>query len=108
MTDQDLTHSGLILVRCTYLFIKRDYETILKCNEEVLHGPVDERQFVDAQLAALLQELGNGEVEAPAKWIAQGYPEGFVVDGKLLGIPAEDRRFMKLHYEVLERRDELT
>jgi len=108
--DKDLHDDMLKLVRYKVLFVRREYEVAFPEKEDLVSDNMDGSAFTAWKIAEFIQELQRGETSVPAKWVDKGYPKNsessgssFVKDGKLLGLPPEDKKYLRVYYQVLER-----
>lgn len=115
MPDKDLSGKDLKLVRYKILFVKRDHEHAFDEQEELLHADTDDSGFTAWKIAEFIQKLPRDAgmqdgVRIPRKWASKNYPpREYRSDGYLTGLPDEDKRFLRLYFEVLHRypREEL-
>lgn len=102
--DQDLRDNKLKLVRRKVLFIKRGCEVAFAEGEELVADDMDPAAYTAWKLAEFLQDLAKGLTDVPRHWQARGYPpDDYVENGKLIGLPDEDKKYLRLYFEVLER-----
>jgi len=108
--DKDLHDDMLKLVRFKLLFVRREYEVAFPEKEDLVSDNMDGSAFTAWKVAEFIQELQRGNTPVPSKWTSKGYPGNpdppsppFQKDGKLLGIPPEDKKYLRVYYEVLER-----
>jgi hypothetical protein len=109
--DTDLSDDKkLKLVRYKILFIKRDYEAAFPEREELVSDSMDATGYTAWKVAEFIQTLGDRETRVPGKW--NGYPENRDApalpyrDGNiLLGLPEDDKKYLRVYFEVLERYD---
>ena len=108
--DKDLHDDMLKLVRYKVLFVRREYEVAFPEKEDLVSDNMDGSAFTAWKVAEFIQELQRGNTEVPGKWVGKGYPKNpdpadppFEKDGKLLGLPPEDKKYLRVYYEVLER-----
>lgn len=115
MPDRDLGGKDLKLVRYKILFVKRDYEHAFNEQEELVHADTDDTGFTAWKIAEFIQKLprdaGTPEgVRIPSKWLSKNYPpRDYRANGYLTGLPDDDKRYLRLYFEVLDRypREEL-
>jgi hypothetical protein len=102
--DKDLHDDMLKLVRYKVLFVKREYEHAFPEREDLVSDNLDGSAFTAWKVAEFVQELGRGETPLPKKWQEKGYPGGeHATGGKLMGLKEEDKKYLRVYYEVLER-----
>jgi hypothetical protein len=110
--DRDLRDDTLKLVRYKILFVKRDYEVAFPEEEELVHDNMDGTSFAAWKVAEFIQRMHKDGVRPPARWQSRGYPvasdaatfgEFFQSDGRLTSLPEEDKKYLRVYYEVLER-----
>ena len=105
MLDKDLSNPDVLkLVRFKILFIKRDYEHAFGEQEDLVSDPMDESAFSAWKVAEFIQSLGKKEVPIPHKW-PNDYPknEKYRENGKLLGLDDDDKKYLRVYFEVLDR-----
>jgi hypothetical protein len=107
--DQDLHDDMLKLVRYKVLFVKREYETAFREQEDLVSDNMDASAFTAWKIAQFIQDLnhteGDQRVRIPSKW-GDRYPsdrDRYVRDGYLIGFPPEDKKYLRVYYEVLDR-----
>lgn len=101
--DRELNDDTLKLVRFKILFVKREYEHAFPEQEELVSDNIDGTAFTAWKVAEFIQSLGRREVPAPRKWLEKKYPAGYVEEGLLTGLPEDDKKYLRVYYEVLER-----
>ena len=102
--DRDLQDDMLKLVRYKILFVRRDFEHAFPEREDLVYDSMDGSAFAAWKVAEFIQELHKGETPVPPKWVARNYPEPkYVRNGKLIGLDDEDKKYLRVYYEVLER-----
>ena len=102
--DKDLRDDMLKLVRYKVLFVKREYEHAFPEQEDLVSDNMDGAAFTAWKIAEFIQQLGRGETRLPHKWGEKGYPSAtYRRDGALLGLDEEDKKYLRVYYEVLER-----
>lgn len=111
MLDKDLHDDMLKLVRYKILFVKREFEHAFPEQEDLVPDDMDGSAFTAWKIAEFIQDLakqrtreGQEEVSirVPHKW--KNYPpKEFIVDGYLIGLPHDDKKFLRVYYEVLDR-----
>jgi hypothetical protein len=103
-SNMDLRGDMLKLVQYRVLFVKRDYEVAFPEKEELIADGIDEATFTSWKIAEFIQSLGQGEVEAPGKWRDKNCPPGGTIkEGKVVSLHYEDKKYLRIHYEVLDR-----
>jgi hypothetical protein len=104
--DKDLHDDMLKLVRYKILFVKREYEVAFPEKEDLVSENMDGSAFAAWKVAEFIQQLANRTTDVPVKW-ANKYPsedrDRYVSNGKLTGFPDEDKKYLRVYYEVLER-----
>jgi hypothetical protein len=102
--DKDLRDDMLKLVRYKVLFVKREYEHAFPEREDLVSDNMDGSAFTAWKAAEFIQELKRGETGVPTKWKDKGYPKDeHRHNGNLTGLPDEDKKYLRVFYEVLER-----
>jgi hypothetical protein len=108
MSDTDLSGKDVLkLVRYKILFIKRDYETAFPEAEELVSDPIDATGYTAWKIAEFIQRLAEKKTLVPVKW--KNYPKNEsgkparIEGGKLLGFPEEDKKYLRVYFEVLDR-----
>lgn len=107
--DRDLHDDMLKLVRYKILFVKREFEAAFDEDEDLVSDNMDASAFTAWKIAQFIQDLkaeGDRRVRVPSKWGTR-YPsvqrENYVRDGYLIGFPPEDKKYLRVYYEVLDR-----
>ena len=110
MDDKDLSGKDTLkLVRYKILFIKRDYETAFPEAEELVSDSMDATGYTAWKIAEFIQRLGEKKTLVPSKW--KHYPKNEKdkpprIEGNvLLGFPEEDKKYLRVYFEVLDRYD---
>jgi hypothetical protein len=113
MPDTNLSDEMLKLVRYKILFVKRDYEHAFPEVEELVHDNMTGSAFSGWKIAQFIQNLGNDEIKIPRKWKDKNNypPDVKTQEGKpryrdgdrLLGFPEEDKKYLRVYFEVLDR-----
>ena len=114
--DKDLSDDTLKLVRYKILFVKRAYEHAFREQEELVSDDLDRASFTAWKVAEFIQSLRTKEIRVPDHWT--DYPPRdrdksgnplYRDDKTLYGFPEEDKQYLRVYYEVLERypREEL-
>lgn len=102
--DRDLQDDMLKLVRYKILFVRRDFEHAFPEREDLVYDSMDGSAFAAWKVAEFIQELQKGEISVPPKWTARNYPDPkYVRNGKLIGLDDEEKKYLRVYYEVLER-----
>ena len=103
--DKDLRDDMLKLVRYKILYVRREYEVTFPEQEDIVPDNMDGDAFTAWKVAEFIQDLARGDTPLPTKWADKNYPQGFTSsNGKYLtGIPHEDKKYLRVYYEVLER-----
>jgi hypothetical protein len=101
--DRDLRDDTLKLVRYKILFVKRDYEVAFPEQEDLVYDNMDGTSFAAWKVAEFIQRLHNGGVEQPARWKGRSYPAKCVTNDRVTSLPEEDKKYLRVYYEVLER-----
>lgn len=105
--DKDLRDDMLKLVRYKVLFVRREYEVAFPEREDLVSDNMEGSAFTAWKIAEFIQELsrpvGPGHIHVPQKWIDKNYAEEYNKDGYLTGIPHEDKKYLRVYFEVLER-----
>jgi len=101
--DRDLNDDTLKLVRFKILFVKREYEHAFPEQEELVSDNMDGTAFTAWKVAEFIQALGRKETSLPRKWGDKYPPRHYVENGYLTGFPEDDKKYLRVYYEVLER-----
>jgi hypothetical protein len=107
MADKDLRDDMLKLVRYKILFVKRDYEHAFKEEEELVSDNTDAPAYTAWKIAHFIQRLSKDkDIEVPRNW--EDYPEEEFIEIRdnrrwLTGFKEEDKKYLRVFYEVLER-----
>jgi hypothetical protein len=102
--DKDLRDDMLKLVRYKVLFVRREYEVAFPEREDIVSDNMDGSAFTAWKVAEFIQDLAKKETRVPKKWQDKNYPPTeYVDDGKLLGLEEEDKKYLRVYFEVLER-----
>lgn len=108
--EKDLHDDMLKLVRYKVMFVRREYEVAFPEREDLVPDNLDGSSFTAWKIAEFIQELQRGETLVPPKWANKNYPNNpdppdppFQKDGKLFGLPPEDKKYLRVYYEVLDR-----
>jgi hypothetical protein len=115
--DKNLNDDMLKLVRYKILFVKRDCEHAFPEQEDLVHDNLDGNSFTAWKVAEFIQHLAKVKSETspeararvgilvPEAWKSYPAPDKdkYVFHGYLTGFPAEDKKYLRVYYEVLER-----
>jgi len=113
--DKDLGDDMLKLVRYKILFVKREYEVAFQEMEDLVVDNLNSAAFTAWKIAEFLDNLARGETDVPKKWEEKNYPADGVdpnsknvlvryrKDGKLIDLNHDDKKYLRLYYEVVER-----
>ena len=102
--DRDLQDNMLKLVQYRILFVKREYEHVFGEAEEMVHDNMDGTAFVGWKIAEFMQKLRDNLIDVPKAWAAKRYPGAECVkNGKLVDLPADDKKYLRVYFEVQER-----
>jgi hypothetical protein len=110
--DKDLHDDMLKLVRYKVMFVRREYEVAFPEQEDLVSDNLDGNSFTAWKVAEFIQELQKRKTPVPAKWHDKGYPENpgppappnqYEDGGILLGLPPEDKKYLRVYYQVLDR-----
>lgn len=102
--DKDLHDDMLKLVRYKILFVRREYEYAFPEQEDLVSDNMDGSAFTAWKIAEFIQDLHRQTTRVPLKWKDKNYPpREFIKDGYLNGIPHEDKKYLRVYFEVLER-----
>jgi len=116
MDDKNLQDDMLKLVRYKILFVKRDREYAFPEQEELVPDNIDGSAYTAWKIAQFIQSLALKETHVPRMW-KRDYPKegrhradvGDHGPDILLGFPEDDKKYLRVYYQVLERykREEL-
>jgi hypothetical protein len=105
--DKNLNDDMLKLVRYKVLFVRRGYEHAFPEREALVWDNMDGAAFTAWKIAEFIQMLGRRDTAVPHAWsnYPPADPKGKTFrDGEvLLGFPEEDKKYLRVFYEVLER-----
>ena len=106
MRDKDLSDDQLKLVRYKILFVKRDYEVAFPEREDLVHDNISGEAFTAWKIAEFIQRLSKEPI--PDKWRKKKYPkrhddEKVPADGFIYRLDEDDKKYLRVYYEVLER-----
>jgi hypothetical protein len=112
--DKDLADDMLKLVRYKILFVRREYEVAFPEQEDLVSDNMNGSAFSAWKVAEFIQQLHREETRVPAKWQSKKYPKNARYrkpdpsapgsDAELLlGIDEEDKKYLRVYYEVLDR-----
>jgi hypothetical protein len=72
--------------------------------EDIVSENMDGTAFTAWKVAEFMQALERGETEVPRRWREKNYPSGDCTsDGKLKKLPEDDKKYLRVYYEVLDR-----
>jgi hypothetical protein len=100
MPDTNLNDDMLKLVRYKVLFVKREYETAFPEQEDLVSDNMSASAFTAWKIAEFIQNIGDYPI--PIKWKGRNYA-GMGQAAKLTGLPEDDKKYLRVYYEVLER-----
>ena len=105
--DKDLHDDMLKLVRYKVLFVRREYECAFQEEEDLVSENMDSSAFTAWKIAEFIQDLQEEPIRVPSKWRDKNYPPKdprYIDDsGHLKGIPDEDKKYLRVYFEVLDR-----
>ncbi len=102
--DRDLRDDMLKLVRYKILFVRREYEVAFPEQEDLVPDNMDGDAFSAWKVAEFTQDLHQGKTPIPTRWEDQNYPPAEFRKGRFLaGIPHEDKKYLRVYFQVLER-----
>ena len=111
--DKDLHDDMLKLVRYKILFVKGDHEHAFPEAEELVADNMDGSAFTAWKIAEFIQNLqppkddkdkDKERTRVPKKWADKHYPgPPHDSNGVLTGLPAGDKKYLRVYYEVLDR-----
>ena len=102
--DRDLHDDMLKLVRYKILFVRREYEHAFPEQEDLVYDSMDGTAFAAWKVAEFIQHLAKLKTPVPDKWTKKGYPKScHQQNGMLTGLDDEDKKYLRVYYEVLER-----
>lgn len=102
MPDTNLNDDLLKLVRYKILFVKREYEHAFPEVEELVSDNLTATAYTAWKIAEFIQQIAKGKTDVPGKW-TDGYPSSYRKDGKLTGFPEDDKKYLRVFFEVLDR-----
>ena len=102
--DRDLRDDMLKLVRYKVLFVKREYEHAFPEQEDLVSENMDGAAFTAWKVAEFIQQLQKTPraTRVPSSW-GRSYPEGYREGDYLTGLPDEDKKYLRVYYEVMDR-----
>ena len=105
--SKDLHDDMLKLVRYKILFVKREYEVAFPEREDLVSENMDGSAFAAWKVAEFIQQLQKQTTDVPLKWGTK-YPSEdrnkyVTPGGKLIAFPDDDKKYLRVYYEVLER-----
>lgn len=104
--DKNLSDDQLKLVRFKILFVKRGFEHAFREQEALIWDNSDSMAFTAWKIADFIQSLAHKTTRVPAAWGHSYPPENdpaYREHGILLGFPEQDKKYLRVYYEVLER-----
>jgi hypothetical protein len=102
--NKDLHDDMLKLVRSKILFVKREYEVAFREHEDLVSDNMDGTAFTAWKAAEFIQSLERGDTDVPHRWRDKNYPPGDCTsNGKLKRLPEDDKKYLRVYYEVLDR-----
>ncbi len=107
--DKNLNDDMLKLVRYKVLFVKRGHEHAFPEREALVWDNMDSTAFTAWKIAEFIQMLSRRDTSVPPAWGKSYPPSGPHHDkplqegGVLLGFPEEDKKYLRMFFEVLER-----
>jgi hypothetical protein len=108
MAEMDSRNEDYLkLYRYKILFVKRDLEHAFPEKEELVADEMDAAAFTAWKVAEFIQQLQHGPTptKVPDKW-GKEYPPNeprYRVGNDLKGLPDEDKKFLRVYFQVLER-----
>jgi hypothetical protein len=100
--DKDLRDDMLKLVRYKVLFVKREYEHAFPEQEDLVSENMDGTAFTAWKVAEFIQELAKHKTVVPSAW-GKTYPMNFRDGNILTGLPDEDKKYLRVYFEVMDR-----
>jgi hypothetical protein len=100
--DTDMRDDMLKLIRYKVLFVKREYEHAFPEQEDLVSENMDGPAFTAWKVAEFIQGLAARKTTVPAKW-GKTYPEGYRQGDVLIGLPDEDKKYLRVYFEVMDR-----
>ena len=100
--DKDLHDDMLKLVRYKVLFVKREYEHAFREQEDLVSENMDGSAFTAWKIAEFIQSLAKHKTPVPSKW-GKTYPQGYRNGDVLTGLPDEDKKYLRIYFEVMDR-----
>jgi hypothetical protein len=101
--DRDLRDDTLKLVRYKVLFVKREYEVAFPEEEDLVYDNMESSAFAAWKVAQFVQKMHNDGVKVPDRWKGRYPPKDCVRDGLVKSLPEDDKKYLRVYYEVLER-----
>jgi hypothetical protein len=101
--DNDLQDDLLKLVHYQVLFVRCGYEVTLSTRTELVAENLDDAAFTAWKIAEFIQDLQGGLIPAPPRWRERPPPGAELRDGKLVVLRAEEKKYLRVNYEVRER-----
>lgn len=106
--ERNLRDDLLKLVRYRVLFVKRGYEHAFPERESLVWDNLEDSVFAGWKIAEFIQSLAKRHTGIPYCW-GNSYPPKeedktkLREDNVLLGLPKQDKKYLRVFYEVLER-----
>src|SRR6266850_2586417 len=100
--DKDLRDDMLKLIRYKVLFVKREYEHAFPEQEDLVSENMDGTAFTAWKVAEFIQGLEKRKTEVPTTW-GKTYPEMYREGNLLTGLPDEDKKYLRVYFEVMDR-----
>jgi hypothetical protein len=100
--DRDLSDDMLKLIRYKVPFVKGEYEHAFPEQEDLVSENMDASAFTAWKVAEFIQTLGRKKTMVPLKW-GKSYPEGYREGDVLTGLPDEDKKYLRIYFEVMDR-----
>jgi hypothetical protein len=101
--DTDLRDDLLKLVHYKVLFVRRGYEIAFQPRAELVAENLDDAAFTAWKIAEFIQDLQSGRIPAPPRWRERPPPGAELRAGKLVGLREEEKKYLRVYYEVQER-----
>lgn len=101
--DKNLNDDMLKLVRFKILFVKRGYEQAFDEQEVLVWDNIDSTAFTAWKVAEFIQTLAKRETHVPGAWGHYPASPSYRDGNFLIGLPEEDKKYLRVYFEVLER-----